>query len=201
VCLATTSWVGEKGVPTCVCKILYASVIGRHTRTWQAHRHTGTHPTDEGASTARAIPLAQQQQRPSQQAWPTSKIRTTTNTTIPSHAIRPRTTHFPSSPSASTSNTTSRRDPHPRNSSRVHSQRPLFGLGMSGCSPCPLRGRNSVFASLSLCLCALCSVLSALCNVLYAVCIRRITASAYYSIPAYADPQPLRHPPTSGILA
>jgi hypothetical protein len=136
-------------------------VIGRHEQT-----QAGTHPTDKGASTAstaRAIPQQQQQQqRPSQQAWPTSKIRTTTTSPIPPHLIRPRTTSMSSS--------TSRRDPHPRSSS----QRPLCGLGMSSCSPRPPRGRNSVFDlsrfSVLGALCPVpCALCSALCSLLYAV--------------------------------
>jgi hypothetical protein len=122
-------------------------VIGRHEQT-----QAGTHPTDEGASTAptaRAIP---QQQRPSQQAWPASKIRTTT--TIPSHLIRPRTT--------STSNSISRRDPHPRSSS----QRPLFGLGMYSCSPRPPQDETRCLISRFSVLCALCS---ALCNAIFSM--------------------------------
>jgi hypothetical protein len=148
VCLATTT---SSQLAACVCKMVCVGdgswVIGRHQQT-----QAGTHPTDEGASTAstaRAIPQQQQQQQtPSQQAWLTSKIRTTT--TLPSHLIRPRTT--------STSNSISRRDPHPRSS-----QRPLFGLGMSSCSPRPPRGRNSVFdLSRSSVLGALCSLPCAL---------------------------------------
>jgi hypothetical protein len=72
-------------------------MVGRYLQCRQAHiRRTRAHPLH---------PLSAQfhhdhnkQQRPSQQAWLTGKIRTTT--TIPSPPIRPRSTRSPTSPSS-----------------------------------------------------------------------------------------------------
>jgi hypothetical protein len=154
VCLATTT---SSRLPACVCKMECRRwvVMGDRQARTDPGRHT--HPSDgRGRIHCSHCPRNSTATTATTEAFPASLADKQNSHhhhhPIPPHLIRPRTT--------STSNSTSRRDPHPRSSS----QRPLFGLGMSRCSPRPPRGRNSVF-DLSL-LCALCS---ALCSLLYAV--------------------------------